>query len=488
MRLCSLSGAYPHRLCGLLLLLGATVRPCAAQGAYNPYTPQLQPAYQPPIDVYIPPMAPLSPRINSECLALQSSFDAQDGKLSAEHQACLDALRSQTRQVDPNNLAICSVAACQGIHNQWQAAEHAKSSVAGMVSDCYNAVSAAAAQSAAQQQASTSPDQGPDPGPDQTPAQSTGTGSGPSNNSQAEADAAAMKAAQDERQMQQDALAARSAERQRQQDALSQQMDSASAQAAQEADDAKNQIARMENKLLRGPGGDSTGTNNAPPLPSGDDFASVPATGPPSGAGQTSNAAPPSAYAVTPSSPPNPGVSVIEFGKRTQSSTPPVPGPSYQYEDLNNPGTPSVITYQAAQEAQPLYIWSADDPTNPVKYCGNNANIPCEIDYPGKNGTAPVRPQFSRPAPVTNPSSSADCIAVQQNWQQLLDAATQTHQACLDHWSALKAPTSRIGESSPGSLCTYQACQEAHNSKERVAAEMQAAVSSCVQALPRTLP
>jgi hypothetical protein len=458
----------------------------SAQPAFNPYSP-----YIPPTDRFWLPLPPMSPTSASECQGYQADFDKQEATLAAEHSACLEALKSETRHVDPNNMAVCSVASCQSIHDAWQNAVNAQKAVIATVSDCQNTVSGflstqAARQQAQQVAAEKQKEQAEarqeqladehrrdlseiDPVPNDRKRLEDAA------KRQAKADAIAMQAAQDERQQQLNELAKRTDKRTQEMEGLNNALDSATVTANQQSAQSAGELAQLDAGLLPAAGSRATGTNNAPPTPSADDYvdtsaaAAVPMTSP--------------ATLTAPASPDQPHT--IVFGTQTPP-THPVPGPDIQYENMDAPGLPSVITYQTAQTPQPLYIWAPDDAANPVKYCGNDANSSCEIDYPGIGGVTPERPQFTRPTPVANPKSAADCSALAQSWEQLSRAVYENHWACRSHWSKLMATGQPDADDSfePGSKCIFRACQEVHNSVVRLLNEKQVAVAACYKALP----
>jgi hypothetical protein len=169
------------------------------------------------------------------------------------------------------------------------------------------------------------------------------------------------------------------------------------------------------------------------------------------------------------------------------SSTPVIPGPDIQYENLDHPAVPSVITYGTPQQPEPLYTWSPDNPGSIATYCKGQPNVPCEIDFPGAQSansasSAPATPaQLTRPDPVTAPNSSADCDALNQSWSQVIAAASANHQSCLNYYIG----QGRTGTGTDsGSLCWFQACQQIHNTWTRSMSDGAAAVASCRQALP----
>lgn len=144
---CSMLGCGMWRTTCLLAVLGTAAVNSAAQNGY---------VYSPPIDPFYMQVPPVFPQSNADCQAYQSSYSSRVSQLSAEHQACLTALASESRPVSPTDMAVCSVAACQYIHDQWQAALHAQDQISTMVSDCTNVVSENAARLAAAQAQSTS--------------------------------------------------------------------------------------------------------------------------------------------------------------------------------------------------------------------------------------------------------------------------------------------------------------------------------------------
>ncbi len=255
-----------QRVCGLAFFLIISAATSTAQGIYNPYS-----GYQPPTDMFFMPSAPSFPQSMEECRATQSNFDVQASKLETEHQACLDALKSQTRPVDPNQIAVCSVAACQMIHDAWQNADHARKAVASMVSDCEDQVNAMLARKA---NPPTTPPANVKTN-QSTPSQKSAQPPKATEKPRLDPDALRTKLAYDQRERQLKELADRTAKRQQEYDVLDKELEKADSLASSESKDAGEQLAQLDDKVLQS-SGNSTGTNNAPPLPSGDDFADIP--------------------------------------------------------------------------------------------------------------------------------------------------------------------------------------------------------------------
>ena len=157
-------------------------------------------------------------------------------------------------------------------------------------------------------------------------------------------------------------------------------------------------------------------------------------------------------------------------------------GVNVQYENLDNPTIPSVITYGTPQQPSPLFMWSPDYSNQSVKYSQNQPNTPSEMDFPQAFDTS-SKPQFTRPAPVSNPSSAADCQSLAAAWSDLQKQTVQNHASCMANFSA-GSGAGRPGADGSGPLCSFQACQESHNSMLRAVAEGNAAVLQCQQSLP----
>jgi hypothetical protein len=243
-------------------------------------------------------------------------------------------------------MAVCSVAACQYIHDQWQAALHAQDQISTMVSDCTNVVSENAARLAAAQAQSTSNAAAP---PSLSPSQA---GPSPANtDSGAQANAAALQAAQKAWQHDLDELAKRTAERQTAWDQLQASKDKASSDALDQLKQAMDQIAQMEAGFQPGGGPDTTGTNNAPPLPTGDDFVNTAATPTASLLAAVGNALIPTASAD---------------GSPPQSNASLPPGPTNPTANGNTQSQPSVpAAYQTDNSQQTSTTYSpANQTTN----------------------------------------------------------------------------------------------------------------------------
>jgi hypothetical protein len=148
-----------------------------------------------------------------------------------------------------------------------------------------------------------------------------------------------------------------------------------------------------------------------------------------------------------------------------------------QFENLDHPTYSAEIEYGKSQQAQPLYKWSADGTDPASTYCQGQPNVPCQE---APNAAGP-RDQFSVPPPVTSPSSSADCDALQASWQQTVSDITSNHAACLANYRG-EGRGVGIGLESATS-CSFRACQEVHNSMMRASSQAMAAMQACWQAV-----
>lgn len=222
-----------------------------------------------------------------------------------------------------------------------------------------------------------------------------------------------------------------------------------------------------------------TGTNNAPPLPSGDDFTTDSTPGPPSNTQAASISQVNNPVIVTP---PVQEPSVTVFGTPTQPAKP-VPPIDIQYEDPNHPSQ-AQVSFGTPQQEQPLFDWIAADTDNSYTDCPD-PNSFCHLTFPGVGKTLPPRPQFSRPAPIPRPSSTTDCQVLQENWKAVLYAAKASHKRCMDHWrgSTPRPGSDQFDEFSPGSMCSFLVCQDVHNAVARIKAEMNAAYQGCIRAI-----
>jgi hypothetical protein len=163
----------------------------------------------------------------------------------------------------------------------------------------------------------------------------------------------------------------------------------------------------------------------------------------------------------------NPPSTTINFGSQSPSGR---SNGNTSYNNYDN-GTaiPDTIMFGVPQQSIPLT--SSD---GGVKYCADQPNIPCEIDF--GPGARPAQ-TYNAPAAPSNPSGQSECDALASQWDALSARINADHDQCLQTYGNGQRTQGEFDLNT--SVCETRACQAVHNSRLRARLMKNGAVSAC---------